>query len=230
MSTSSFSRRSSLRWLAGAGGAAAAITLLGEPLIAQRAVAQQAVPGIFGSVEVPNKGLQPFPQWAGALQRFFEEAGKAQQGCTPSATNKCHYATWAKLITDSKAKDIGAQIQGVNDFMNQAPYVVDMINWGVNDYWSSPGQFFEKFGDCEDYAIAKFLTLRALGVPSANMRIVALTDLNLKVAHAIAAVYISGKILVMDNQIKPVVDSTTIKHYLPLYSVNEEGWWLHRPA
>ena len=122
------------------------------------------------------------------------------------------------------------QIQGVNDFMNQAPYVVDMINWGVQDFWESPGQFFEKFGDCEDYAIAKFLTLRALGVPSVNMRIVAVTDLNLKVAHAIACVYIKDKILVTDNQIKPVVDSITVKHYLPLYSVNEEGWWLHRPA
>ena len=42
--------------------------------------------------------------------------------------------------------------------MNRSPYIVDPINWGVKDYWESPGQFFSRKGDCEDYAIAKYLT------------------------------------------------------------------------
>jgi predicted transglutaminase-like cysteine proteinase len=219
------SRRALLAQLAA--GAACATAGVG---LASPAAAQEAKPGIFSSLETPKAGLEPFPKWSGALQKFFAELGAAQQGCTPTATNKCYYAAWAALIAGLKEKPVGEQLQGVNDFMNQAPYVVDMINWGIDDYWESPGEFFGKFGDCEDYAIAKFLTLRALNVPSSAMRVVVVQDLNLKVGHAITAVYVANRILVMDNQIKPIVAAETIKHYLPLFSLNEEGWWLHRPA
>ena len=60
------------------------------------------------------------------------------------------------------------------------------------------------------------------------MRIVIVQDLNLKVAHAILAVYVDGTIKILDNQIKQVVDAETIRHYRPIYSVNEDAWWLHR--
>lgn len=114
--------------------------------------------------------------------------------------------------------------------MNKAPYMVDKMNYGVKDYWATPGQFFAKFGDCEDYAITKFLSLRALDVPSNIMRVVILKDLNLKIGHAILAITIDDKTYVLDNQIKRVVPATKIRHYKPIFSLNEEGWWLHRPA
>ena len=134
------------------------------------------------------------------------------------------------MIDDLRDKGPWKQILGVNKFMNRAPYVVDKMNWGVKDYWSTPGQFFAKYGDCEDYAIVKFLSLRALGIPSKSMSIVVVQDLNLKIAHAVLAIYVKGKVLVLDNQIKKVVESKTIRHYRPIFSLNEEGWWLHRKA
>ncbi len=127
-----------------------------------------------------------------------------------------------------KDDDPHAKIDKVNRFMNRAKYVVDPINWGVKDYWETPGEFFVRFGDCEDYAIAKFLTLRALGFKDESMRIVIVQDLNLKVAHAILAVYIDDTIKILDNQIQQVVDAPTIRHYKPIYSVNEQSWWLHK--
>ena len=54
-------------------------------------------------------------------------------------------------------------------------------------------------------------------------------DLNLKVGHAILAAYVSEKVFILDNQIKPVAPAETIRHYAPMYSVNEESWWLHSP-
>lgn len=219
------SRRAALAGLAGGG-----LWTIGTGLTARPAFAQDAKPGIFSSLETAKTGLQPFPKWGEALQKFFAEVGAAQKGCAPTPTNKCHYNAWVQLIATMKEKQLAEQLQGVNDFMNQAPYVVDMINWGIDDYWESPGEFFTKFGDCEDYAVAKFLTLRALNVPSNALRIVVVQDMNLKVGHAIAAVYVGGKTIVLDNQIKPIVAAETIKHYLPLFSLSEEGWWLHRPA
>ena len=95
-------------------------------------------------------------------------------------------------------------------------------------YWASPGEFFRRHGDCEDYAIAKFLSLRALGFDDAAMRIVVLQDLNLGIAHAVLAVELGGETLILDNQVADVVPARAIRHYRPIYAVNETHWWLYR--
>jgi predicted transglutaminase-like cysteine proteinase len=192
--------------------------------------ARKGKPGIFNTIEIKKKGLKPFPKWTGAMERFISEKQKNDGKCKPTTRKKCYYQTWANMIDGLKDKDPWKKILGVNKFMNRAPYVVDKMNWGVKDYWSTPGQFFAKYGDCEDYAIVKFLSLRALGIPSKSMRIVVVQDMNLKIAHAVLAIYVRGKVLVLDNQIKKVVESKTIRHYRPIFSLNEEGWWLHRKA
>jgi predicted transglutaminase-like cysteine proteinase len=205
--------------------------VIGTPSLSGWTQAEAAVksrPGIFNSVEVRKKGLKPFPKWTGALDRYVKESAKKQGKCKPTKKKKCYYANWLKTIDGLKKKGPWEQIKGVNKMMNRAPYVVDKMNWGIKDYWSTPGQFFARYGDCEDYAIVKFLSLRALGIPSSQMRVVVVQDLNLKVAHAVLALYIRGKVLVLDNQIKKVVEAKSIRHYRPIFSLNEEGWWMHR--
>jgi len=209
----------------------AALALVGGTTTAQA----QAV-GIFGAVETARKGLKPFPKWTGVLRRNIREIAQIKETtkkkgqCEATLFTKCYYDNWQKLIAYNRNAPPGGQLDSVNRYMNRARYIIDPINWGVRDYWASPLQFFRKDGDCEDYAIAKYLTLRALGWKVESMRIVVLQDLNLKIAHAILSVYYNGKILLLDNQIVQVVDSKTVRHYQPIYSVNENGWWrLRRP-
>ena len=45
---------------------------------------------------------------------------------------------------------------------------------------------------------------------------------------AVSAAYRDGKVWVLDNQIKQVVTAEIIRHYRPLFSLNEDTWWLHR--
>jgi predicted transglutaminase-like cysteine proteinase len=85
-----------------------------------------------------------------------------------------------------------------------------------------------KFGDCEDYAIAKFLSLKRLGWTDDELRVAAVKDLNLNVGHAVLIVYYGGKTWVLDNQIRRVVATASIRHYQPVYSINETSWWRHR--
>ena len=82
----------------------------------------------------------------------------------------------------------------------------DPVNWGQKDYWATPLEFMAKFGDCEDYAIAKFMSLRRLGWKTSKC-VVAVKDLNLKVGHAILVVYLDDKVYVLDNQIKQVIEA-----------------------
>jgi predicted transglutaminase-like cysteine proteinase len=112
--------------------------------------------------------------------------------------------------------------------MNRARYITDLVNWGTQDYWATASEFFWKDGDCEDYAIAKYLSLKALGFAQDSLRVVVVQDLNLKIPHAILVVYLDGKALLLDNQVGTVIEAERVRHYRPIYSVNETAWWLHR--
>ncbi|MEE9317347.1 MAG: transglutaminase-like cysteine peptidase, partial [Rhodospirillales bacterium] len=115
-----------------------------------------------------------------------------------------------------------------------AKYISDRTNWGRKDYWATPAEFMANFGDCEDYAIIKYLSLRNLGFREEELRVVAVKDLNLKVGHAVLVVVWkdpkTGKkrSLLLDNQIKKVVDSRAVRHYKPVFSINKDYWWRHR--
>lgn len=208
---------------------AAAVVVLGA-VAATPALASDGAPGLWGTVAIEKKNLAPFPKWTEALTRFKEESKKYAGECKVTAQEKCHYKTWVAFLNKVKNASDLEKLQQVNAFMNQAKYVVDEINWSVKDYWATPGEFFRRFGDCEDYAVAKFMSLAALGLDRSKMKIVVLQDLNLKVAHAVLAVELDGKTLILDNQIKKVIDADRIRHYRPVYSVNEKTWWLHKAA
>jgi len=195
------------------------------------AVAQNApapAPSYFGTLEVKRENLAPFPKWTGAMERHLKERANIPADCREGQFNKCHWQDWQKLLAEARASPPARQLDLVNRFMNKRPYITDPVNWGIEDYWETMGQFFSKEGDCEDYAIAKFYSLRALGWDNDKLRIVVLQDQNLKVPHAILVVLTGGKTLVLDNQINQVVEAASIRHYRPIFSVNETTWWLHR--
>jgi predicted transglutaminase-like cysteine proteinase len=187
----------------------------------------EAAKGLFNSVETPHKDLKPFPKWKGVLEKYFKTAA-AENNCKAGAFNKCHYAKWGKMLEKASKQKPMKQLVTVNKFMNSHKYIVDPINWGVEDYWAVPSEFLNKFGDCEDYSIAKYMSLRALGWKPEDMRVVVLQDMNLKAMHAVLAVKFKGKDYVLDNQISLVVEHNRIHHYKPIFSVSEVGWWRHK--
>jgi len=185
-------------------------------------------PSFFGSTEIRKTDLKPFPKWTDMLAAFEKEQAAKAADCKVTAEEKCYYKAWMKFIAGVKGAAPAEQMEKVNAYMNQARYVVDMVNYQVDDYWATPGQFFAKMGDCEDYAIAKYLTFLALGWDSTKLRVVAVQDMNLKVPHAVLAIQQGDEVLILDNQIQQVMPADKIKHYRPIYSVNGTSWWLHR--
>lgn len=190
----------------------------------------------FSSVEVRSSNLKAFKKWRAALSRYYKErkkgVGKFQ--CDTARLNICDYGDWAKFLKKLKGKGRYAQMKAVNTRMNKAKYTSDKNNWGRKDYWATPGEFMARFGDCEDYAISKYLSLRALGFKERELRIVAVKDLNLKVGHAVLVVKLKDRkkrtrYFVLDNQIKKIVEQHKIRHYQPIFSINRKFWWRHLP-
>lgn len=209
-----------------AGALPAFAFILGLPPLAQAAAAK---PSFFNSMETASTNLKPFKKWNQALARFSKEKAEQEKGdCKSTKLNKCNYDNWMKFLKKQRGKDKLTLLSVINNRMNKAKYILDKDNWGVKDYWASPGEFMVKFGDCEDFAIIKFLSLRMLGFKEEELRVVAVKDLNLKIGHAVMIAFVGGKTYVLDNQIKQVVEAKTILHYQPVFSINSNTWWRHR--
>ena len=184
----------------------------------------------FNMGEEKNTNLKPFPKWTGVVARFREQAEIPDDACGAVAFHPCEIPGWREFIASLHGKELKAQLEAINDWSNKHAYIADQLNWGVSDYWATPYEFMEVNGDCEDYAISKYYSLRALGVPADRMRIIIVQDLNLGgIIHAILGVYDGDRMHILDNQIKQVVDAMGIYHYRPIYGTNEDFWWRYTP-
>lgn len=175
---------------------------------------------LFGTVEF-KKPLATLPGWLDVLKR------NAAQPIFNPPKHFTKTVTWQKLRDGANGKSQMDLLRYVNSFWNTWPYREDMANWGVADYWAIPAQFLTKSGDCEDYAIAKYFTLKELGFPPDKMRLVVLRDTVRNLPHAVLVVYLDNDAYVLDNLSKVVLSHASLPNYQPQYSVNETGRWAH---
>lgn len=183
---------------------------------------------LFGYRELPQARLADFPQWLDALERQLND--KLKEGdCTERTMNRCHLREWRAFLESIGGLPVRKQLEAVNRYANTRDYVLDLDNYGLEDYWAVPREFLASGGDCEDYAITKLFSLRWLGYDPADLRLVIVQDLNLRVPHAVLAVASGGEVYILDNQVQPVLRQQDVVHYAPVFSINEQHWWLHLP-
>ncbi len=130
--------------------------------------------------------------------------------------------------------DDGARLAAVNEFFNRRiVFTDDLPVWGVADHWASPLEALEKGrGDCEDYAIAKYFSLIAGGVPMARLRLVYVRAQiggpeGVAQAHMVLAYYAQpgAEPLILDNLIGEVRPASRRPDLTPVFSFNGEGLW-----
>ena len=139
------------------------------------------------------------------------------------------FKAWRKVIESSKSLNEMNKIAKVNDFFNQLRYMSDISYKGEPDYWMTPVEFLiAGGGDCEDFSIAKYFTLLALGIPAEKLRITYVKALNLNQAHMVLAYYPKphAEPFVLDNLTANVLRASKRKDLKPVYSFNGNGLWL----
>lgn len=185
----------------------------------------------FEMGETRSENLKPFPKWTGVMSRYDDQKKIPDDQCDKVRFHPCDaIGAWNKMLDSVRGKSLREQMRVVNEWANAHPYVIDQINWGMDDFWDTPYEFMTLNGDCEDYAIAKYYSLRALGVPEDKLRIMIVQDFNLGgIIHAILGVYSDGELMILDNQAEQVRPALKIYHYRPIYGVNENWWWLYAP-
>jgi len=136
---------------------------------------------------------------------------------------------WENLITSDTSQNDREKLEKVNNFFNQVDYVEDINHWGQKDYWATPIEFLVTFGgDCEDYTIAKYFTLKAMGVADDKLNLTYVKSLTYNVHHMVLTYYSTpgSEPLVLDNIVTDIRPASERKDLLPIYSFNGTGLWL----
>ncbi len=148
-----------------------------------------------------------------------------ERQATPAA--QAQLISWGKNLGGDEQASLAMLARGVDQLLNQIDYVDDRDNYAKSDYWATPAEFFKNGGDCEDYAIAKYMALKSLGVRDDQMRIAIVNDMVKKIPHAILIVNTEEGALVLDNQSRETKRMDEITRYKPIFSINQTAWWLH---
>lgn len=155
---------------------------------------------------------------------------KAQALYGPLGAGQQRIDAWQHLLATQKQVSELEKLKVVNLFFNrQVRYQEDIDLWHTVDYWETPIEALWKgAGDCEDYAIAKYFSLRHLGVSSDRLRITYVKALTLNRAHMVLTYYASPDAvpLVLDSLIDAIKPASQRTDLLPVYAFNAEGVWL----
>jgi len=139
---------------------------------------------------------------------------------------------WRDLMGNPKYRAISERqkLELVNDFMNHTPFKSDKDHWGKEDYWATPVEFLStNGGDCEDFSIAKYFTLRALGVADEKLQITYVKETRIyNGAHMVLAYFATpdAEPLILDNINKTIQLASNRTDLIPVYSFNGSGLWL----
>jgi predicted transglutaminase-like cysteine proteinase len=218
-------RMCGLTWFALATGSSAGA--LAAPGIVEPAAvftAEAAEPfGVSASV-VSAGGLRT--KWLGVSQRIDDERVQLalcdgdREHCASDAALK-----FLSIVDAAKARDGRARIGEINRAINLSIRPMsDLAQHGEIDVWSSPLMTLASgAGDCEDYAIAKFVALRLAGVAAQDLRIVVMRDTVQDEDHAVTAARLDGQWLMLDNRRMAMVDDIHVRNYRPLFVLDESA-------
>lgn len=136
---------------------------------------------------------------------------------------------WEELIRNDTSSTDMEKLEKVNSFFNKLDFVDDMLHWRQEDYWATPVEFLASDGgDCEDFSLAKYFTLKAIGVSEKRLNLTYVKALNLNQAHMVLTYFKKpgDEPLVLDNLINDIKPASQRKDLLPVYSFNGTGLWI----
>jgi predicted transglutaminase-like cysteine proteinase len=140
---------------------------------------------------------------------------------------------WLALLDRLAGADLRTQLREVNDFFNRrVRWVDDIVAWGEEDYWATPLESLGNGqGDCEDYSIGKYVTLKQLGVPGDQLRLIyvraRIGRSQIVQAHMVLGYYETpaAEPLVLDNLVPSITPAAQRTDLDPVFSFNSSGLW-----
>jgi predicted transglutaminase-like cysteine proteinase len=194
------------------------------PLIASLAADAAGATPLFGmDTEPVADGDLPI-KWRRvevSLTRDFQAMAECHANAPCSAA--------ARRLLDLSAEGAGRSGRARVGLINRAVDLAiapasDETQWGVPDRWSDPLETLQSGrGDCEDYAIVKYVALLQAGFARNDVKIVVLKNLFPNEDHAAVAVRVEGQWLILDNRTLTLVQDTDVVRTIPLFVLDQSG-------
>ncbi|HML07839.1 MAG TPA: transglutaminase-like cysteine peptidase [Xanthobacteraceae bacterium] len=179
----------------------------------------------FGRDAVPVAFGEILTKWSGVTADIRAESDilarcRDDAESCPAAARK-----FLAVIAEGRAHDGRARIGVINRAINLAIQPMsDLAQWGVPDRWTAPlATLATGRGDCEDYAIAKYVALREAGLAEQDVRLVIVRDLASGDDHAVAAARLDGSWIVLDNRRLALVPDVEMRRVVPLFVLDRDG-------
>jgi predicted transglutaminase-like cysteine proteinase len=147
---------------------------------------------------------------------------------------------WNRMLDASSPLNEPQKITQVNDFFNQnIRYTDDVTLWQKTDYWATPLETMGmRGGDCEDFTIAKYMSLLKLGIATEQLRLIYVRaqiggpHSKRFQAHMVLGYYSSPDAipLILDNLVSTIEPATKRPDLHPVFSFNSEGLWIGNSA
>jgi len=193
------------------------------PVLSRDPVLTVAEP--FGLKTVPVTGGGLLAKWDGVIGDIRAESDvlancREHASPCPAAAQK-----FLEVIAEGRAHQGRARIGVINRAINLAIVPTsDLAQWGVPDRWSAPLETLTTGrGDCEDYAIAKYVALLEAGVAADDVRLVIVRDLAFEQDHAVVAARLDGKWIMLDNRRLVLLQDVDMPRVQPLFVLDESG-------
>jgi predicted transglutaminase-like cysteine proteinase len=192
-----------------------------------------------GTPETVDRSAEPFgrsasvlaagallEKWRGLARQLDDEA--VQLALCDGDRDRCVSPAALQLLAivdNARARDGRARLGEINRAINLAIRPMsDLAQYGEIDVWSSPlVTFAHGAGDCEDYAIAKFVALRLAGIAASDLRIVIMRDTIRGEDHAVAAARLDGRWLTLDNRRMAMIEDAQVRNYRPTFVIDQTG-------
>lgn len=186
----------------------------------------------------PTVGLEPFGlftfrapegllwrKWRGVEAAMVKEQAVLDQCRADAANCPANAAQFLRLIDAVSARTGREKLDEVNRGVNAAiRYVSDHAQHGEADRWSTPlASFATAKGDCEDYAIAKYVALTAAGFSRNDLQLVLVRDRAVRQDHAVLAARLDGRWLLLDNRFSTLTEDSAASSFTPLFAIDHQG-------
>jgi predicted transglutaminase-like cysteine proteinase len=202
-------------------------SLEAEPVAVKSPAAMSSSGGaapLFGMETAPLIGGAIPEKWTRAraeIAREFESLERCRTG------DACPVV--AQRLMDLSAEGTGRSGRARVGLINRAVDLAisptsDDTQWGVDDRWSAPFETLRSGrGDCEDYAIVKYLALLEAGLSEDDVKIVILKTAFPSEDHAVLAVRVDGDWLILDNRTLTLVRDMDLRRATPEFVLDRQG-------
>jgi predicted transglutaminase-like cysteine proteinase len=152
-------------------------------------------------------------------KNILTSCGESTTEC-PSAAQK-----FLAIVAEGRTRSGRARTGVINRAINLAIRPMsDLAQWGVEDRWTAPlATFTSGLGDCEDYAIVKYVALAEAGIAAEDVKLVVVRDLGVDKDHAVVAARLDGSWLILDNRRLALVNDIEMRRVIPLFVLDSDG-------